>query len=387
MKKQSAIVLAILVGGLALVANQIAAPWNSTDSNLGSNTVPFYGQHQSGIEIQRQANVTLVALNLIEGSDIESVGRMMRVWTSDAALLTQGKPLLTDSQAEMAENPANLTITFGFGHSLFEKIGRPELWPIAETAIPAYKIDKFEGRWDDGDVLIQVAGDDANSVFHAVHELVRDGAPFATLAWQQRGFVNAAGVNEGEDSRNLLGQIDGTANAKVGTPEFAERTWVQDGSLANGTTMVIRRTRMNFGTWDKLSTTKKGAALGRTLADGAPLSGGDINTPMDFGAQNHEGEPAIPDNAHAKLAFTDNNQGITRRGWNYDDGYSVDGTHEAGLIFTAFQSDLERYLKIQAILAEMDALNIWTTPVGSALFVIPAGVTEGEWIGQSLLEP
>ena len=35
----------------------------------------------------------------------------------------------------------------------------------------------------------------------------------------------------------------------------------------------------------------------------------------------------------------------------------------------------------------MDALNIWTTPVGSALFVIPAGVAEGEWIGQSLLEP
>lgn len=75
MKKSSAIVLAILVGGLGLVANQIATPWNSTDSNLGSNTVPFFGQHQSGIEIQRQANVTLVALNLIEGSDIESVDR------------------------------------------------------------------------------------------------------------------------------------------------------------------------------------------------------------------------------------------------------------------------------------------------------------------------
>ena len=214
MKKISAIVLAILVGVLALVANQIAAPWNNSESDLGSRTVPFYGAHQSGIEMQRQANVTLIALNLIEGSDIESVGRMMRVWTSDAALLTQGKPLLTDSQAEMAENPANLTVTFGFGYSLFEKIGKADLWPIAETAIPAYKIDKLEGRWDNGDVLIQVAGDDPNSVFHAVHELVRDGAPFATLAWQQRGFVNAAGVNEGEDSRNLLGQVDGTANAK-----------------------------------------------------------------------------------------------------------------------------------------------------------------------------
>jgi dye decolorizing peroxidase len=87
------------------------------------------------------------------------------------------------------------------------------------------------------------------------------------------------------------------------------------------------------------------------------------------------------------LAFTDNNQGISRRSWNYDDGYLTDGTHDAGLIFTAFQADLERYLKIQAILAEMDALNAYTTPVGSALFVIPPGVAEGEWIGQDLLEP
>ena len=108
---------------------------------------------------------------------------------------------------------------------------------------------------------------------------------------------------------------------------------------------------------------------------------------MDFGATNHEGEPAIPGNAHAKLAFTDNNQGISRRSWNYDDGYLTDGTHDAGLIFTAFQADIERYLKIQAILAEMDALNAWTIPVGSALFVIPSGVAEGDWIGQDLLEP
>lgn len=387
MKKLSALALAFLVGGLALVTNQIAAPWNKSESDLGSQTVPFYGEHQSGIEVQRQANVTLVALNLIEGSDIESVGRMMRVWTSDAALLTQGEPLLTDSQAEMAEDPANLTITFGFGYSLFEKIGKPELWPIAETAIPAYKIDKLEGRWDNGDILIQVAGDDPNSVFHAVHELVRDGAPFATLAWQQRGFVNAAGVNAGEDSRNLLGQVDGTANAKIGTPEFAERTWVNEGPLTGGTTMIIRRIRMNFGIWDTVSAANKNAVIGRDMSDGAPLSGGDISTPLDFESQNEEGKPAIPDNAHAKLAFTDNNQGITRRGWNYDDSYLVDGTHDAGLIFTAFQSDLERYLKIQAILAEMDALNLYTTPVGSALFVIPPGVDKGEWIGQDLLEP
>lgn len=384
MKKLSAFVLALLVGGLFLAANQNALSWNGQTNDIGSAVESFYGDHQAGIETERQAHATYVALNLVEGSDVDSVGRMMRVLTSDAGLLTQGKPLLTDSQAEMAQNPARLTIAFGFGHSLFSKIGQEELWPIPETKIPHYAIDKLEGTWDGGDLVIQVSGDDPNSVFHAVHELVRDVEPFTTIAWQQRGFVNAAGVNKDEISRNLLGQIDGTANAEIGSPEFEERTWVTSGPLAGGTTMVVRRIRMNFGEWDRLSRHNKDEALGRKLEDGAPLSGGDVNAPMDFSAQNSEGEAAIPDDAHAKRAFTTNNQGITRRGWNYDDGYLAGGIHDAGLVFISYQSDLQRYLKIQALLAEMDALNKWTTPVGSALFVMPGGVQEGEWIGQEI---
>ena len=376
--------LAILVGGLAMAANQNALPWKTRPLGIGELTEPFYGEHQAGIEVKRQAVVTMVALDLIEGSDIESVGRLMRVLTSDAALLTQGKPLITDSQSEMAENPARLTVVFGFGQSLFLRIGREDLWPITQTSVPAFKIDKLEGRWDDGDLLVQVSGDDPISNFHAVHELVRDAAPFATLKWQQRGFLNAAGVNEDQLSRNLLGQIDGTANAEIGSPEFAERTWITEGPLSGGTTLVVRRIRMNLGTWDGLSRTNKDLALGRKLEDGAPLSGGEVTTPMDFDALNHEGEVAIPDDAHAKRAFTSNNEGISRIGWNYDDGYLADGTHDVGLIFATYQSDLDRYLKIQSALAEIDQLNIWTTPVGSALFVVPSGASEGEWIGQEI---
>jgi len=33
----------------------------------------------------------------------------------------------------------------------------------------------------------------------------------------------------------------------------------------------------------------------------------------------------------------------------------------------------------------MDSLNKWTTPVGSALFIIPTGVQKGDWVGSSLL--
>ena len=366
--------LAVVVAGSIFAAGGFTAISLQPTTDIAMATEPFYGEHQNGIEVARQAHATYLALDLVEGADKAAVGRMMRVLTADAALLTQGQGIIGDSQFEMAEFPARLTITFGFGYSLFKKIGALDSWPIKESSIPAYSIDKLEKAWSDGDLLIQVGGDEPTSVFHAVHELARDAAPFATIRWQQRGFLNAAGVNEGNDPRNLFGQLDGTANAKNGTPEFAERTWsTSPDNFAGGSTMVIRRIRFNFGTWDMLSSNKKNDALGRKLSDGKPTSGETVT------------DSRISEDAHAKLAFTDKNRGITRRGVNYDDNYLSDGTHDAGLIFTSFQSELKRFTDIQSALAMIDALNKWTTPVGSALFIIPQGVMKDDWVGSSLL--
>ncbi len=378
--------LAVVVAGSIFAAGGFTARAFQSTPDFGLAVEPFYGEHQNGIEVARQANLSLIAFDIKEGTDRAGVGRMMRVLTSDAALLTQGQGIIGDSQFEMAENPARLTITFGFGFSLFQKIGATQSWPIAQKAIPAYSIDKLEKQWSDGDLLIQVAGDDSISIFHAVHELARDASPFATIRWQQRGFSSAAGVNVGHDPRSLFGQVDGTANAKIGTPEFKERTWSSaPGNFVGGSTMVVRRIRFNFGTWDRLSTNKKDAALGRKLADGSPVSGGELTTPLDLDSKNSDGNYVIPEDAHVRLAFTDKNRGITRRGANYDDNYLADGTHDAGLIFTSFQSELRRFTDIQSALAMVDSLNKWTTPIGSALFIIPTGVAKGDWVGSSLL--
>jgi dye decolorizing peroxidase len=50
------------------------------------------------------------------------------------------------------------------------------------------------------------------------------------------------------------------------------------------------------------------------------------------------------------------------------------------LLFATFQADFNQYLEIQARLAEKDSLNAWTTPVGSAMFYIPKGAREGDWL-------
>ena len=56
---------------------------------------------------------------------------------------------------------------------------------------------------------------------HAVRRLVADATPFAKPAWRQTGFWNSTGPDgQPVTGRNLFGQVDGTGNPAVGTPEF-----------------------------------------------------------------------------------------------------------------------------------------------------------------------
>ncbi len=52
----------------------------------------------------------------------------------------------------------------------------------------------------------------------------------------------------------------------------------------------------------------------------------------------------------------------------------------------SFQADLEaQFVPLQRRLAELDLLNQWTTPIGSAVFAVLPGARRGEQLGQSLL--
>lgn len=376
--------VAALISGL--IGGVIIGSTNRSEvPGIGEAKVPFFAVNQAGIETSSQAHALILAFNLKDGITKDGVNRLMRVWSSDAANLTQGRAIIGDSAAEMAENPARLTITFGFGFSMYEKLDITKKWSIKVKSIPNYSIDRLEEHWSDGDLLVQINGDDPLSVFHAGQEIERDGSPFVEVRWQQRGFLNSAGVNTGNIGRNLMGQIDGQVNAAPGSKEFAETAWDSNG----GTTMVIRRIRMNLETWNQLSPNRKSGVIGRTLANGAPLSGGEPSSPVDPSKLDASGETTISKDAHAGRAQAKSNQGIFRRGFNYDDGYLKSGIRDAGLIFISYQESIERYLKIQERLNSMDSLNIWTTPVGSALFYIPRGILTGpdenNWVGKEIL--
>ena len=384
-----AVLAGVAIGGGIVAAVDRDTP-TAAATRVGEDpwrtTVPFHGAHQAGIATPTQASATLLAFDLRPDVDRAAIGRLLRLWTADAATLASGSPIIGDSAPGLAADPAGLTITVALGFGAFAQVDAVDRWPLAIREIPPYRIDDLQERWSDGDLLLQIAGDDPVSVYHAAHELTRDAVPFATVRWQQRGFNGPADIAQGEIGRNLLGQVDGIANPAPDSPAFAEQTWATTpAAMRGGTTMVVRRIRFDLETWDLLSETKKERVVGRDVEEGAPLSGGTQTTPMDFAATEPDGDPLVPKSAHAQRAATKPGEGITRRGYNYDDGYTARGERDAGLVFVSFQRTIEQYLAIQAALAEIDTLNLWATPIGSALFIVPPGAEPGDWIGEALL--
>lgn len=356
-----------------------AAPMN------GEETVPFFGVHQAGIDTSAQAHGQFLALDLLTTTDRDGLTRLMRILSDDASRLTQGLPALADSEPELALSPARLTITFGFGPGVVARAAG--IAPAWLAPLPAFRIDQLQPEFSDGDLLIQIAADDPLTVAHAARMLLKDARSFASLRWSQVGFRRAYGTERpGTTMRNLFGQVDGTTNPEPGTKNFDAVVWADDGWMAGGTGMVIRRIRMDLDKWDRLDRSGREASVGRTMANGAPLTGSREFDEPDFDATTAVGFPVIPQFAHIRRARGDDAVQIFRRGYNYDERPSGSGVSESGLLFVSFQADIDRqFTPMQQRLAELDLLNEWTTPIGSAVFAIPPGCAEGGFIGETLL--
>ena len=61
--------------------------------------------------------------------------------------------------------------------------------------------------------------------------------------------------------------------------------------------------------------------------------------------------------------------------------------YDAGLFFVAYQRDPRTgFIKIYDNMSKLDVLNQFTTHTGGGLFACPAGVREGEFIGERLFK-
>ncbi|GEO94278.1 Dyp-type peroxidase [Kocuria turfanensis] len=359
----------------------------------GRDTVAFHGPRQAGVGTTPQAFASFVGLDLHAGATRDTVRRLLTVLSDDAAALTQGRAPLGDQEPWLAQNPSRLTVTFGFGPRVLALVAG-DLRPDWLRPLPRFSVDRLEDRWSGGDLLLQICAEDRLTVSHAQRMLFKDARSTTAVRWIQEGFRHTVGSTaSGGSMRNLFGQVDGTVNPAPGTEEFERVVYGRGGCPAwveDGTALVLRRIAMDLDTWDEVDTPAREDSVGRRLTDGAPLTGSSEHEEPDFAAKGPLGFPVIAGYAHIRRSRTGNPpEQIHRRAYNYDvPGAGVPGAAgDVGLLFASYQADVDRqFVPIQQRLDELDMLNTWTTPVGSAVFAVPPGCTEGGFVGDVLFD-
>ena len=389
------------IGGAGYLVGQDAA--EASDETPGS--VPFHGEHQAGIDTPAQDRLHFASFDLLTENRAE-LRELMREWSRAAAEMTAGKmigevngELLAppDDTGEAVGLPAsNLTVSFGFGPSLFEKrgLGLAAQRPAALRDIPPLPGDELVALESGGDVCVQACADDPQVVFHAIRNLARIGRGTVAMRWSQLGFGRTSSTSRGQKTpRNLMGFKDGTANIRAEDTAAMDRfVWLGAGDnpawMRGGSYMVTRRIRMLLEVWDRSSLEDQEQTIGRAKYTGAPLGGHEEFEPLDLDAT-HDGQPKIPVDAHVRLASSPVNDGerILRRGYSFTDGVDERlGELEAGLFFICFQRDPERqFVAIQRRLGSDDALGEYISHVGSAVFAVPPGASQGGYVGETLL--
>jgi deferrochelatase/peroxidase EfeB len=366
--------------------------------------VPFHGEHQAGIATPVQDRLHFAAFDVTAGSR-EELAALLKEWTAAAAAMAAGRAVgegavggipeapPDDTGEALGLRPSRLTLTVGFGRTLFEKDGkdrfglRPHL-PEALVGLPVFPGDNLDPARSGGDLCVQACADDPQVAVHAIRNLARTGFGKVAVRWSQLGFGKTSSTTpEAQTPRNMMGFKDGTRNISgTDTAALRRHVWVpeEDGPawLAGGSYLVARRIRMHVETWDRTSLGEQEDIFGRTKGEGAP-----------YGRRHERDEPDLkrmPENAHVRLAHPDTNGGaaILRRGYSFTDGTDGLGRLDAGLFFIAYQRDVRTgFVPVQRSLARADALNEYIQHVGSALFAVPPGVRDADdWWGRALFE-
>lgn len=403
---------ALTVAGVGVAAVAVATTRDETVSSDDGLRYDFFGEHQAGITTPMQDYLHFAALDITTDSTGDLIA-LLRAWTDAAAAMTLGHPIGTfgalngpydappEDTGEALDLPASgLTITIGFGPSLFrtadgvDRFGIADRKPPTLNPLPPFPGDMLDASISGGDLCIQACANDAQVAVHAVRNLVRLAFGTAVVRWSQTGFGKSSVTARGESTpRNLFGFKDGTANITSEDQKSLDKfLWVQPSDvpawMVGGTYLAVRKIRMTIETWDRTSLREQEGVFGRSKKEGAPLSGGTEFTQPDFAVAGREGEPLIPVDSHVALAHPSANNGnrIVRRAYNYADGSDGLGRLDAGLFFLAFQRDIEaQFVPMQLNLKRSDLMNEYVKYLSSASFAIPPGIrAPGGYFGEGL---
>jgi deferrochelatase/peroxidase EfeB len=306
-------------------------------------------------------------------------------------------PPSSDTGEALGLPASRLTITFGFGPTLFLKDGKDPYGLASRRSaalidLPAFPGDALDPNYCGGDLCVQACANDPQVAFHAVRNLARLARGLAVLRWTQLGFGRTSSTSRSQETpRNLMGFKDGTNNLKSeDTALMNEHVWVgasdQPSWMRGGTYLVARRIRMALEVWDHNLLEEQEWVIGREKVSGAPLGKKEEFDRVDLEARDEKGNPLVPARSHVRVAIGAGSIKILRRGYSFTDRLDArTGQFDAGLFFIAFQRDPRtQFVPLQMSLAQYDALNEYITHTGSAIFACPPGAREGGFVGEKL---
>ena len=211
-----------------------------------------------------------------------------------------------------AVGPSDLTVTVGFGASLFdERFGLADRRPVQLTRMPSFPNDRLQPALSHGDLMVQICATDEASCVHALRYLMAGTRGSLVVRWLIHGFQQRPGggmETPGTQAtpRNLLGFKDGTANPKATDASLMDDlVWVRGDQgepawAVGGSYMVVRPIRMFVERWDRTALGEQEGIIGRTKRTGAPLG---VAREEDDPAYDKDPEGArIPLDAHIRLA-------------------------------------------------------------------------------------
>ncbi|MCX5201585.1 iron uptake transporter deferrochelatase/peroxidase subunit [Streptomyces sp. NBC_00237] len=389
---------AVAAGGAAVALGGGEDDDPAQPAASGGAAVPFHGPHQAGIATAVPDRLHFAAFDVTTKDRAELV-QLLKDWTAAAARLTAGHAVgdgayggqpeapPDDTGEALGLKPSRLTLTIGFGPSLFDgRFGLKGKRPAALVDLPKFPGDNLDPARSGGDLCVQACSDDPQVAVHAIRNLARIGFGKVAVRWSQLGFGKTSSTTpDAQTPRNLFGFKDGTRNISgTDTATLDKHVWAseKDGAawMAGGSYLVARRIRMNIETWDRTSLTEQEDIFGRDKGEGAAV-----------GKSKEHDEPllkAMLPTSHVRLAHPDSNSGarMLRRGYSFTDGTDGLGRLEAGLFFLAYQRDArDAFIPVQRSLGRSDALNEYIQHVGSAHFAVPPGVRDADdWWGRAL---
>jgi dye decolorizing peroxidase len=349
------------------------------------------GSRQAGVDrpVQPQQHVALSVYDLSGAGQSDTPGgdfagrsgrlvaelgtRVLALTTRDGDTALGGFP------------PGDLTVTVGVGPRVVAAVdsdlpGARELPGFAGEEMP----DSARG----GDLMVQVCASDPQVVTLA------DGALRAWLQehaavsrWSQHGFrppappTQPGRAGQRVPVRNLLGFLDGIVVPRTGR-ELDQEVWLPaPARVRGGTISVVRRLRLDVARFAAQDLVQQERVIGRRREDGAPLSGGGPNAPMDLGAKSAQGRYLVPAMAHARRAnpIGTGSGLMLRRGYSY-----ANGPEDRGLLFICFQRELRTFVATQQRLDDGDELSSFATATASGTFLVLPGFTGTRPLGASL---